>query len=73
VGVVLATVAIEKVAAFYMLIINALLILLLLAALIAIQWKALHVREEKDLNERVRFVVDSRARRYVSFMVSVLF
>jgi hypothetical protein len=60
-------VAIEIPGAFYILILNVVLVLLLLAALIAIQWRALHVRKEKDLNEQIRFVVDPRARRYVSF------
>lgn len=51
--------------ASYMLIFNTVLIVLLLGGLIPILWMALHVREEKDLNEQLRYFIAPRARRYV--------
>jgi len=53
------------IATSYMILLNSTVILALLAGLIAIQWKAFHVREEKDLNDVLKYSIDSRARRYV--------
>lgn len=61
-----------NIGASYLLTLNFILILALLLALIVIQWRACHVEDEKDLNDKIRFFISPKARRYVRFFLFCL-
>ncbi|KAI6171962.1 hypothetical protein M3Y98_00920200 [Aphelenchoides besseyi] len=67
IGLVLALVATgAHIGVSYMIIVNGILILLLLAALTFIQWSGLHISKEMNLNEHPSFGIKPKARRYLA-------